>query len=344
MMKKITTKTKIVKYFTVLVLAFSLLITGCASQEQGKQDPTASDKLIPVTVMLDWSPNTNHTGLFVAKDQGLFENEGLDVEIVQPSSQGTAEQLVGTNKIEFGVSAQEQVTYARAQNIPVVSLAAILQHNTSGFASLKEKNITSAKDFEGKAYGGWGLPSEEATIKALMEKENADFSKVSILNIGESDQVASLTQGDINFVWIFYAWTGIQAELNKKELNMIWLKDVEPALDYYTPVIITGEEMIKNKPDIVQKFIKAVSEGYMYAEQNPAEAADILINNTPETDPALIRKSQEWISKEYRADAEQWGIQKPEVWENYAKWLYDNKLIETIIDTDQAFTNDFLPK
>jgi len=294
--------------------------------------------------MLDWSPNTNHTGIYVAKDRGFFEREGLKVEILQPSAQGTVEQLVATDKVEFGISSQEQVTFARAQELPIVSLATIIQHNTSGFASLAEKNITSAKDFEGKAYGGWGLPFEEATIKTLMAKENADFSKVKMINIGETDQVASLLQGDIDFVWIFYAWAGIQAEINDVQLNMIWLKDVEPVLDYYTPIIITGEKMIREKPEIVRRFMKAVSEGYTFAAENPAEAAEILISNAPEVSPDLIRKSQEWLSPKYIDDAPYWGIQKTEIWQNYTQWLYENGLIEKMIDSEKAFTNDFLPR
>lgn len=329
----------------IIVFVSLTLLNGCSGQtgnEGGKEG--TGDQLEKVTLMLDWSPNTNHTGIYAAEETGLFEEEGLDVEIVQPSSQGTVEQLVAANKVEFGISAQEQVTYGRAQDLPLVSIATIIQHNTSGFASLAEENIQSPKDFEGKTYGGWGLPSEEATIKALMEKEKADFSKVNMVNIGETDQIASLSQGDIDFVWIFYAWTGIQAEINNKDLNMIWLKDEEPALDYYTPVVVTGEQMITEQPEIVKSFIKALSEGYEYAIENPDEAAEILIKYAPEADPELIRESQQWLKSEYKAEAERWGVQKPEIWENYAQWLYDHNLIDELIDTSQAFTNEFLPE
>lgn len=337
---------KFLKLIAVSFLGAAILFAGCAKEtpNPAPEKPDNKNQLTPVTIMLDWTPNTNHTGIYVAKEKGLFANEGLDVKIVQPSSQGTVEQLVAANQVEFGVSAQEQVTYARVQDLPLVSIATILQHNTSGFASLSDKNIQSAKDFEGKTYGGWGLPSEDATIKALMEKENADFNKVKMMNIGESDQIASLSQGNIDFVWIFYGWAGVQAEIANKQLNMIWLKDVEPVLDYYTPVIVTGEKMIQEKPEIVRSFMKAVSEGYDFAVKNPNEAAEILIKNAPEADPNLIKKSQEWLSPKYKEDADRWGVQKPEVWENYAKWLSERKLIDRMIDSDKAFTNDFLPK
>ena len=324
-----------------------LLLTGCGANPQ---NPTSSAQAtIPpqpdkVTIMLDWTPNTNHTGLYVAKDKGYFSKEGLDVQIVPPSSQGTVEQLVATGKADFGISAQEQVTDARVQGLPLVSIATILQHNTSGFASLASKSIHTAKDFEGKTYGGWGLPSETATIKALMEKENADFNKVKMINIGDADPVASMSKGDIGLTWIFYGWEGIQAEMAGTPLNMIWLKDINPALDDYTPVLVTSEKMTQDKSDVVRRFELAVSEGYQYAIKNPEDAANTLIKNASEADPQLIKKSQAWLSPQYQADASQWGVQKASVWHNYAQWMFDHKLLDKMIDTDKAFTNNFLPK
>ncbi|MDA8441636.1 MAG: ABC transporter substrate-binding protein [Peptococcaceae bacterium] len=338
---------KILSVTLVASLFALVLLTGCGTNAQNStatnetKTPSQPDK---VTIMLDWTPNTNHTGLYVAKDKGYFTKEGLDVQIVPPSSQGTVEQLVATGKADFGISAQEQVTDARVQGLPLVSIATILQHNTSGFASLASKNIRTAKDFAGKTYGGWGLPSEAATIKAAMEKENADFNKVKMINIGDADPIISMTKGDIDFTWIFYGWEGIQAKLAGQPLNMIWVKDINPALDDYTPVIVTSEKMIQAKPDVVRRFLQAVSEGYQYAIKNPADAANILIKNAPEEDPTLIRQSQTWLSPQYQADAAQWGVQKDSVWHDYAQWMYDHKLLDKMIDTSKAFTNNFLPK
>lgn len=329
---------------TVLVLMLILALTGCGTGKADKSQPAEQAAPEKVTIMLDWTPNTNHTGLYVAQDKGYFTGQNLDVDIIQPSSQGTLEQLVATGKANFGISAQEQVTYARAQGLPLVSIATILQHNTSGFASLASENIKTAKDFEGKTYGGWGMPSEAATLKALMQRDNADFARVKMINIGDADQIATLEKGDIDFTWIFYAWEGIQAELGGRQLGMIWLKDIDPALDNYTPVIVTGENMISRKPEMVSRFMKAVSQGYEYAAKHPQDAADILIKYAPEANPDLIKKSQDWLSPQYRADAARWGEQKASVWENYARWLYDRKLLDKEIEANKAFTNNFLPK
>ncbi|QXM05362.1 ABC transporter substrate-binding protein [Crassaminicella indica] len=331
---------KKVKNLLIVLLVMVLGLSGCAEKKEEVQKE--DNKLQKITVTLDWTPNTNHTGLYVAKDKGYYKDMGLDVEIIQPA-EGTAEQLVASDKAQFGISYQEQVTLARVEDVPVVSIAAVIQHNTSGFASLKEKGIKTPKDFEGKRYGGWGSPIEKATLKALMDKHGADVKKVQILTSGATDFFAS-SKKDIDFAWIFEGWTGIEAKLKGIELNYIDLGKEDSALDYYTPVIITNEKNINEKKDLVKKFMEATSKGYEYAIKNPVEAADILLKYAPELNKELVVESQKFLSDKYKAEASQWGIQKREVWENYTNWLFDRALIAKKIDIDAAFTNEFLPK
>ncbi|WP_132770544.1 ABC transporter substrate-binding protein [Tepidibacillus fermentans] len=326
-----------------IILAFMFLMIGCSTNNKQAEPPKEKAKPMNIQVMLDWVPNTNHTGLYVAKEKEWYQEQGLNVEIVQPSDGGGAAQMVAAGKAQFGISAQEEVTNARAQQIPIVSIAAIIQHNTSGFASPKEKNITTPKDFEGKNYGGWGAESEKAVIQSVMEKYNADFNKVKFLTVGDAD-FFTITKRDVDFEWIYYGWTGIDAELRKFPINYIELRQIAPELDYYTPVIITNETYIKEHPDIIKKFMEATSKGYEFAISNPEEAANILLKEVPGMNAELVKASQKWLSKKYQEDAPQWGIQKPEVWSNYAKWMADHKLIPSMIDVNKAFTNDFLPK
>lgn len=325
-----------------LIMVFGVFcLSGCndAEKQSGEKDNTNS--LEKITVLLDWVPNTNHTGLFVAKDMGYYQAEGLEVEIIQPGDGGTA-QLIGAGTGEFGVSYQEDVTAARSQDIPVVAIAAVIQHNTSGFASLKSSNITTPADFSGKTYGGWGSPAETAIIEAIMQKDSADFSTVNMMNIGSFDFFTSLEKG-VDFAWIFQGWTGIEAELRDIDLNFIRLSEVNPVFDYYTPVIIASEETIKQNPQLAEKFMRATSLGYNYSIDNPEKAAQILLDNAPELDKELVLNSQEYISAEYKADAPEWGEMKTAVWESYADFMYENSLIEKKINADEAFTNKFLP-
>lgn len=330
------------KKFYMFLLVCILVLAGCQSNNSKDAKETSKKKLKKVTVVLDWTPNTNHTGLYAAKDQGYFKEQGLDVEIIQPGDTG-ADQLVASGKADFGVSYQEGITQARVQGVPLVSIAAVIQHNTSGFASPVAKNIKTPKDFEGKTYGGWGSPVEKAVIDSLMKTENADVKKVDIINAGDAD-FFTMVKKDVDFAWIYYGWTGVEAELRGEKLNMIYLTDYSKKLDYYTPVLATNEKMIQNDPETVKAFVKAASQGYQYAIDQPDKAADILIKAAPDLDPKLVKKSQQWLADKYQDDAKQWGEQKLEVWENYANWMDDHGLLEGKFDPKKAFTNDFLPQ
>lgn len=333
------------KWLGTALLAVIIGLTGCSSGKSGQgassQPSPEAGALEKVKVVLDWTPNTNHTGLYVAKEKGYFKEQGLDVDIIPPGA-GGADTMIASGSVPFGISIQESITQARTQGVPIVSLAAIIQHNTSGFAAPAGKNIKSPKDFEGKTYGGFGAPSEKAVIDSIMRKENADIEKVKIVNIGEADYFTAMKR-DIDFAWIFYAWTGIEAELKNEPLDMIYVNKYSEKLDYYTPVIATNEDMIKNKPETVKKFMTAVSQGYQFAIDKPEEAADILLKCVPDLDKELVQKSQKWLSPRYQDDAPRWGEQKLSVWQNYSDWMVENKLLEKPLEAEKAFTNDFLP-
>jgi ABC-type nitrate/sulfonate/bicarbonate transport system substrate-binding protein len=326
----------------IFMLMFSLVLVGCRRKPAGQaEDPGAKvpPELEKVQVLLDWTPNTNHTGLYVAKAQGYYEEQGLDVEILQ--AEGGTAQLIAAGKGDFGVSYQEEVTTARAADIPVRAIAAVIQHNTSGFAAPVEKNIKTAKDFEGKKYGGWGSPMEEAVIKALMQKQGADFDKVIMVNIGAADFFASMK--DVDFAWIYWGWTGIEAEQRGIKLDFIKLVDVDPALDYYTPVLIASEKTLEEKSELVRKFLAATSRGYEYAISRPEDAAEIITTAVPELNKDLVLASQKYLAKEYQADAPRWGEMKESVWQTYSEWMYERGLLEKRIDPKAAFTNEYLP-
>jgi ABC-type nitrate/sulfonate/bicarbonate transport system substrate-binding protein len=303
----------------------------------GKPEPAE------VTLMLDWVPNVNHTGIFVAESKGYFEEAGLTVNIIQPG-EVYAEQAVATGAADFGVSFQEYVTLSRADDVPIVSIAAIIQHNTSGFASRADMGVTSPADFEGLVYGSFGSLFEEPTLRALMECAGGDFSQLEMVETGFTDPLALLDEEQIDLAWIFYGTQGFLAEQQGVDLNVVMMDDYFDCIpDYYTPVFIASEETIANRPETVRAFLSAISKGYQFAIENPDEAADILLEAAPESDSTLIHESQVWLSAQYQADAPRWGEQEASVWEDYAAWMVEYGVIDAPIDAQSAFTNEFLP-
>lgn len=332
---------KIKKYISI-ALAGALMLTtlsGCSKKEEKSAD--GGEK---VTVVLDWTPNTNHTGLYTALENGYYKDQGLDVEIVQPPEGGAAS-LVASGKADFGISYQEEVTYAKTSDdpLPIKAIAAVIQHNSSGFASPKDKNIKTPKDFEGKIYGGWGSESETAAIKAVMEKTGADFDKVTIADIGQDDFFTATTNS-VDFAWIYEGWDVVQAKLKNFDLNFIPLNQFDKRLDYYTPVIISNETLLNDNPELAKKFMKATTEGYQFAIDNPEEAAKILVKHAPEIDEELAIESQKFLASKYKDDAPRWGEMKDEVWNNYTAFLKEYGLINKDLKPEDAYTNELLPQ
>jgi len=319
---------------TVLLMTV-MLFTACGSP--------AEEELIPVKFMLDWVPNTNHTGIFVAEANGYFEEEGLAVDIIQPG-EVYPEAAVASGAADFGITFQEQVTLSRAKNVPIVSIAAVIQHNTSGFASAVDLNVTSPADFEGLRYGAWGSPFETPTLEVLMGCAGADFDQLEMLNTGWADPLALIAENQIDLAWIFYAWQGFQAQQHGIDLNVVMMEDYFDCIpDYYTPVVIANEDTIANKPEVVRAIMKALSRGYEYAIENPDDAADILLTAVPELDDELVKASQNWLADYYQAEASRWGEQKESVWQDYSDWMVEHGILSAPISAADAFTNEFLP-
>ena len=328
--------------FTACTRAASVGVIGGADGPTNIVVQTPADKIDDITIVLDWTPNINHTGLYVAEHMGFFLEEGINVEIKQPGD-NYALQLVAAGQAEFGVSYQEEVVFARAAEVPVISIAGVIQHNTSCFAAPKENGIKTVADFAGKTYGGWGGYVEEALLGYLMEQEGQPANSVKIINIGSSDFFAA-TAADVDFSWIFYGVTGVEAELRGVELDTIYLRDIDPAFDYYTPVLVAEEAWLKGNEDLTRRFLAAASKGYEYADAYPDLAAEMLSTAAPELDAEMVKAGQEWLAGQYQGDAEFWGWQNPDVWQDFAAWMIERGLLDAGFEPESAFTNDYLQK
>ena len=296
-----------------------------------------------ITFVLDWTPNTNHTGMYVALYKGWYEEEGLNVEIIEPTEGATAT-LIAVGKGDFGISYQEEVTMALTSEdpLPIRAVAAIIQHNTSGFATWAGKDITSPADFGGKTYSCWGGPGEAAVINAVMTEAGADFDTLNIV-ISDGSGFAAL-EGDVDIMWFYEAWDNIKCELAGFDINYMPVRDLDERLDYYTPLLITSTDVIENRPEMVRKFLAATSRGYVYAIENPDECAEILGSYVPDYDMELLYRSQNYLADKYMADVDRWGEMNDEVWDRYTQFLVDYDVIDEPIAAADCYTNEFLPE
>lgn len=333
-------------YIIVFAILLSLGLLACSKDkgsEAGKTDKgTAANE--KVRIVLDWTPNTNHTGLYVAQEKGFFAEQGLEVEIMQPP-EGSTTSLVGAGGAEFGISFQDTLaaTFASDSPIPVTAVAAIIQHNTSGIMSLKETGIDRPSKMAGHSYATWDSPIELAMIKKIVEDDGGKFEDIELIPNTVTDEVTAL-KTDIESVWVYYAWGGIKAEIEGLQTNYLNFADYGVELDFYTPVIVANDEFLKKKPETAKKALAAIKAGYEYAIENPKEAAQILLKAAPELDEELVTRSQQWLKDKYKAEVERWGYIDQKRWDTFFNWLYENQLIEKQIPEGYGFSNDYLPQ
>lgn len=315
------------------IIAMAALIS-CAGKTSGAGQ---------IRVVLDWTPNTNHTGLYVALDKGWFTEEGLTVSIIQPPEDG-ALLLLGSGRAEFAIDFQETMGPAIAKEreaLPVEAVAAIINHNTSGIMSLAGAGIHRPKDLEGKRFASWETPLVTAIIRNITENDGGAFGKVIMIPNFATDAFSAL-QTDIDAIWVYYAWDGIAAGVKNIPVNFLDLKEINPLFDFYTPIIAANTNWLKNNSGIAEKFLRAASRGYRYAIENPDEAGEILLRYAPELDRELVMRSQEYLSTRYQGDAPRWGEIDPQRWGNFYRWMYAQGLLEKDIGSG-GFTNEFLP-
>ena len=326
------------KKFVIFLLTVSMVL-GLAACGGG----TAEE---PITVVLDWTPNTNHTGIYVALAKGYFEEAGLNVQVVQPPEDG-AVALVASGKAQFGVSFQDSLAPAFAGDspMPVTAVAALIQHNTSGIVSRAGEGMDSPKGLEGKKYATWDLDVEKATIREVMEADGGNFDLVELIPSTVTDEVSALQSGSVDAIWIFYGWAGIACEVAGLPIDYFEFADIDPVFDYYTPVLIGNNAWLEENPDTAKAFLTALGKGYTYATEHPAEAADILMEAAPElkSNSDLVYASQEYLAAEYIADAARWGEFDGARWAAFFNWLNENGLLDEELDPNFGYTNEYLP-
>lgn len=315
------------------------------SATSGADASSAASSVAPtkVSFVLDYAPNVNHTGLYVALDKGYFDEAGIELEIL-PVPEDGSDMLIGSGGADMGVTYQDYIanSLSSANPMPYTAIAALVQHNTSGIMSRKEDGITTAKAMEGHVYATWNLPIEQATIKQVVEADGGDFSKVKMVPYAVDDEVMGLKANMFDAVWVYEWWAVQNAKIQDYPVNYFSFKDMDPVFDFYTPVVAANDDFLAKHPETARAVLVALRKGYEFAAEHPGEAAQILCAAVPELDPSLVDAAQTAISPQYIADAPRWGDIDPKRWTRFYQWLNDKGLAEHPIKTDAGYTLEYL--
>jgi ABC-type nitrate/sulfonate/bicarbonate transport system substrate-binding protein len=227
----------------------------------------------------------------------------------------------------------------------VVSIGTLLPHNDSSLMALADSGITRPRDLEDHTYGGYGGSLETELINRLVGCDGGDPSKVDFVEVGNVDYLTGMRRGRFDFAWVFNGWDALRADtVDGVDVTTLPFIDYEDCIpDWYTPLLLTSESTIADDPELVRDFLAATARGYDLAISDPQQAADLLLQAAPELDRDLVEASSAYHAGRFADEGAPWGVEDAQVWSDFGDFLVEAGLLEEAIDTDAAFTNEFLP-
>lgn len=296
-------------------LAASPLLAACGgSSGSGAQT---------VRIALDWTPNTNHTGLYVAQQQGWFRDAGLDVQFL-PYNSTSPDTLVSSGAAEFGISFQDSFTYSKAAGADITSVLAVLQ-NWGSEIGIKagRADITSPRDLDGKVYGGFGGPGEQPKMSAVIKNAGGRGTFTTVV-LGTSAYEA-VYAGQADFTEPFVAWEGIEAEMRGEPFRTFAYTDYGFP-DAYSVLLMAHSPWLAAHPDQATAFVQAAQRGYQMGADDPGKAAQLLMDANPGTftEPTLVTRSQDMLAAKFLKDGSgKVGPQTADIWTGYSGFVFD---------------------
>lgn len=331
--------------------ALALVLSTLATTLPMGWSAASAEDLKPIKVALDWTPNTNHVGLYVAQAKGYFKDAGLAVTIL-PYGDTAAGTLVSNHVADFGIAGVGFYSQ-HAAGADLKAVYAVVQSETGRLVVNAERTeIKTPKDLDGLTYGGFGSAWENTLLSSIIRNAGGkgEFKSVTL---GTSAYEA-LGNKSVDFTLEIATWEGVQAELAGVKLKEFKYSDYGVP-EQYTTVIVSSDEYLKQNSDAAKAFLAAVTKGYAYAADHPDEASDLLVAANPDvlTDPKLVKASLKLLSEGHFLRAADGTIGRFDIdkVDAVGKYLVANKILvdengkplADAPDFSTYVTNDYLP-
>ncbi len=285
-------------------------------------------------IVLDWFPNTNHTGMLIAQKRGWFAEEGIDLEIF-----GEVHGAMGLHGADFVCGPEISMLDLMEHGIGITGIATLTQKCDSGIVSLKEAGITRPRELEGKRLSHWSPAWYHAAIGKLVNEDGGDYDKVIKVQMDVGDIVGTLGK-DADATWVYENWENYELMAAGKEINYFNLGDVDPIFDFCAPAMAATHEVLQNRPEAVKAMLRAMDRGYRAAAADPAgtvlEVKELLPAGS--SDEMLIA-SQKHLAPIFLDEKGRWGRIRAERWDRMADFVMQSGVIST--RRENEWTNAF---
>lgn len=291
---------------------------------------------------LDWTPNINHIGFFVAKEKGFYADLEIDLQIMDPSIDNY--QTTPAKKVELGVAdfalcpTESIISYrTKEQPFDLIAIAAILQEDLSAIVVKESSGIHSPKDLDGKIYSSYKARYEDGIVKEMIKNDGGSGN----LKITYPDKLGiweNLLNDESDATWIFLNWEGVAAKELTSQLKYFKMSDF--GIPYsYSPVIATSESQVDQKLGQYKSFLEATKKGFLLCQQDPGIAERILSKYIPEHDDKINLGEALKITAPHFGNERNWGIMNEEVIAEFMNWITDKQLEKNFIQATKVATN-----
>ena len=321
------------------VLLLAAVLAACGTKHE---QTTTSGAPRHLDLVLDYFPNADHAGIYAAQATGAFEEAGLDVRIRTPSDPAAPLKLVAAGRADIAISYEPELLLARDKGLRVAAVGALVQKPLTSIMSLNGK-VREPKDLAGKTVGTAGIPYQSAYLKTIATKAGVDPASIKEVNVGFNLVQAMLSKKVDATLGAFWNYEGVQLRREHKHPSIIRMEQAGVPT-YEELVFVASQETLRDRGDLVRRFVQAVARGAKALKTDPTAGVDALLKANPDLDRGLQLASVKATMPVFFPDDPRapWGWMDPTAWRDYGRWMVDNGLLKQP-PTPTALTNEFLP-
>lgn len=329
-----------------LLVATVVLLVACGGSSEAPDQTSGKQESTPVSLRLNWQMKGEFTPFIVAVEKGYFQEQGLDVEVLEGKSATQALQVVGTGQDDFAYVPSIQLIKSVNEGMPVKATATVVKVDPMGMVSLPDVPLSTPQDLEGKKVEISAASTFNQIWPAFARTNGIDMSQVNVVRADPGSRFSLLFNGDVDVladIFMTNEYPVLQAQADE-ELNTLRVNKWGFEIIGYT--LVANETLLNEKPDVVRRFNAGARKGFRFTMDNPEEAASIASKAYPDALPENTTKGQVKQLVDYlkQGQPSELFVGGDQGWSQTLQTLKDSGAISEQKPLDEYYTNEFIPE
>jgi len=329
---------------SAVALAVALFALAVGLSSCGEKSEDVAGQAEPLSLTLDFYPNPDHAGIYMAQKLGYFEEAGLDVTIRTPADPAAPIKLLSAGSTDLAISYEPEVLLAREKGLDVTAVAALVNRPLTSMIWLKKSGIGGVAGLRGKTIATAGIPYQDAYLETILARANLTPADVEVVNVGYGLLPAIVGGRAQAMLGGFRNVEGVDLRLRGKD-PVVTPVDRLGVPTYDELVLVAQRKRLEQDPEAIRLFLAALSRGTAAAAANPNAATKALLEANPDLDPKLTRAEVAATLPLLNPPrgGRPYGYMNPSRWRGFAGWMRDNGLLSTLIPPAAVLSNAYLP-